>query len=308
VLALFGAVGTRAAAEAFMACVREGWPRVYPRVFTEARNLAPHADVLFPELVELAGDNLGGVTDVLIEGLAARQIDPRRVELEPIAPLVARSLRAVLRRVAKHQRKTGTDWRFAEAYFEPRRDAGAWLELAGRVRAKSLDALLEQGLALADPRLALCAAVSIVRRGGTVTAEVLERIAACHETRALLFDKLAELDRLDLFPAAWRTWDAFAMGHMVEWLLYPSELGREPAAIEQMAVSEHGALAMYIYRFRDGRAWLAGVAGPFQRRGRPRPQHGSMTFSQFAKWNRATPEQHLRAVTKTLRAWAKARA
>ena len=306
VLALFGACATRDAAKAFMHCVREhGWPRCYGRVFTEAAKLYPYADVMFPELVERAGKNLAGVTDLLIDGLASGQIDAKRVNLEPLAPLVTKSLKTALAKAAKHQRAKGTAWRFTERYFEPRRMAGAWLDIAGHLRAKSLDALLRKGLAMRDPLLVLFAATSLVRRGGKVPAERLEMIAACHETRSMLFTKLEELDALKLFPAAWRTWDAFAAAEMVTWLLYPSELGHEPDEIEQMHVVTHGARALYIWRFRDGRKWFAGVSGPFTRRGAPAPQHGEMTFSRFDPWSSATAEEHAVAVMKTLQSWAK---
>jgi hypothetical protein len=160
-------------------------------------------------------------------------------------------------------------------------------------------------MAMPDPKLALFAAVSVLRRKGAVPAAVLERIAACHETREILFDKLHELDKLALFPATWRTWDAFATSHMVGWLLFPSELGHEPAAIEQMAVFAEGPRTLHVFRFRatEKSPWLAGVAGPFVRRGPPRPSHGELTFSRFDKWSSATPEQHALAVVKTLKSW-----
>lgn len=300
ILALLGAIGTRKAATAFMACVREGWPRVYPRVFTEATKLLPHADVLFPELVDRGGKNLAEVNTLLAAGLASGAIDPRRVALEPIAALIAKSLARALSRAAKHARKRGTLWRSADAYVEPRRDVIGWLELAGHVRAKALGPLLARGLASPDPRIATAAAASILRRGGKVPAHVLERCAASDETRALLFAKLEELGQLARFPARFRTWDAFAVGHMAEWLLSPMELGHEPDAIEQTGVFTHRGLTMHVFRFRpgsgDGTRWLAGIAGPFRRTGRPRPLHGHLTFSRFEAWGKQSAERHLEAI------------
>lgn len=309
VLALLGAIGTRPAAIAFMGCIRDhGWPTAYGRVFTEMAKLQPHADVLFPELIERAGSNLGGVCDVLIDGLASGRIKLKRVNFELLAPLVAKSLRAALARAATHQRRDGTQWRFAEKYFAARRDAGAWLDLAGYLRTKTVGPLLGKGLAMRDPRLALFAAVATLRRKGKVPAAIFDRIAASHETREMLFEKLREIDALARFPKTWRTWDAFAAAHMVNWLLYPSELGHEPDAIEQMEVFTRDAKSLYVYRFRDGRGpWKAGVAGPFVRRGAPRPLQGHLTFSRFDKWDSATAEQHALAVLKTLKTWRAAR-
>lgn len=304
VLALFGAVGNRRAAVALVASVREhGWPRVYGRVFTEMKKLYRHADVLFPELVVRAGKNLGGVADALIDALASGKVSRSQVNLEPIAPLITKSLRDVLARVAKHQRAQGIKWRFTERYSEGRGTAGAWLDLAGYLRTKAVAPLLKNALALRDPRLALFAVISILRRRGKVPPAVLERIAACHETREILFDKLGQVNKLSLFPKPWRTWDAFAASHMVEWLIFPTELGREPEHLEQMAVLTHKSRAVYVFRFRDERGpWKAGVAGPFVRRGDPRPLHGHLTFSRFENWSSATPEEHALAIVKNVQA------
>lgn len=129
----------------------------------------------------------------------------------------------------------------------------------------------------------------MLRRGGKVTQSALRQVAAGHETRVLLFQLLEGLGRLDLFPPLFRTWGAFAAADMVNWLLYPAELGREPDKLQQMAVftstGPEGELALYVWRFRseDG-PWYAGVSGPYLREGEPSPSHGRLTFSRFDEW------------------------
>jgi hypothetical protein len=311
-LSLFGAIGTRDAAKAFVACVRQhGWPqRVYSRVFKELEKLLDHADVLFPDLIQFAGPDVAGVTDVLMVGLADGKVDlaAGKIDLEPVAPLVVGQLKKSLKAAGKKQHNNGVAWRFGEKYFGTRRDAGCWLDIAGYLKSSALDPLLVQALGLSDPRLLAFAGAALLRRGGTVGKEVLDRVAAYHETRELLFDLLRSLGRLDLFPAAWRTWDAFAAANMVAWLIYPTELGREPDELEKMAVftAKHaeGEQALYVWRFRsEGGPWYAAISGPYNRVGRPLPLHGHLTFSRFDEWETATAEGHAEAALGTLRKW-----
>jgi hypothetical protein len=316
ILALLGACGTREAAEAFMACIREhGWPAgVYQRVFTELPKLLDHADVLFPDLVQLAGPNIGGVTDVLMAALAQGQLDLAggKVHLEPLAPLAVARLRKALKSARKYQRAEGVAWRFTERYWDIRREAGCWLDIAGHLKSPALGPLLEEALSFSDPRLVAFAAGSVLRRGGKVPGPVLHRVAACHETRCLLFEILQQLGRLDLFPRKYRTWDAFAAADMVNWLTYPTELGREPDQLQKKAVftstKPEGELALYVWRFRsDDGPWYAGVSGPYLRHGEPGPLHGHLTFSRFDEWDKATAEQHAEAALETLDEWRKAK-
>jgi hypothetical protein len=192
--------------------------------------LVDHADVLFPDLILLAGANIGGVTDLLLYALAQGKMNlaSGEVDLESLAPFAVKQLRKILKSVSKHQRTEGVAWRFAETYWEVRREAGCWLDIAGHLKAPSIEPLLGEALKLSDPRLVAFAAVALLRRGSKVSKAVLHRVAACHETHDLLFVLLENLGQLDKFPLKYRSWDAFAAAIMVTWLLYPTELGREP--------------------------------------------------------------------------------
>jgi hypothetical protein len=312
ILSLIGAIGTREAAEAFMACIREhGWPDgVYSRVITELMKLLEHADLLFPELIQIAGPHIASVTDVLMAGLANGQVDlaTSPFDLEPIARLAVQQLKKSLKSVSRFQRVEGVAWRFEEKYFYVRQEAGCWLDIAGYLKSPLLDPLLEQAMQLADPRLLTFASVATLRRGGSVGKAVFNRIASCHETRELLFRTLSALGRLNLFPRRWWTWDAFAAGDMVSWLMYPTELGREPDELKKMAVfttnQAEGERALYLWRFGSaGGPWYAGVSGPYLRDGEPEPIHGNLTFSCFDEWHTATAEEHAESVLKTLEKW-----
>jgi len=106
-------------------------------------------------------------------------------------------------------------------------------------------------------------------------------------------------------PQEWCTRDAFAAADMVEWLSYPTELGREPDELEKMAVFEarspDGPVALYVWRFKgtDGK-WLAATSGPYLLVGEPAPCSGGSTFSSFEEWDSATAEEHAHSVLETL--------
>lgn len=59
------------------------------------------------------------------------------------------------------------------------------------------------------------------------------RCASSHAVRDDLYTQLKQLNRLDLFPSRYLTLDSIAACTMVQWLMFPSELGREPEASDQ---------------------------------------------------------------------------
>jgi hypothetical protein len=300
-LALLGTVATRQAAESFMACIRRhGWPNgIFSRTSEELTKLMKYGDVLLPDVLLTAGPNATGVIDSLINAVRNGSLDLTKLHerIQPLGPFVARSLSKELRSAGKFQSKPGTRWRFSERYFYVRQRACAMLDFAGYLHDQALDPILSEALTFIDPRIVTFATLSCVRRGKSVSSGALRRSATSHETRAILFNGLEHLKRTDLFPEKWRTWEAFAASFMVEWLLYPAELGHEPDDIELGHlewIDKRKKIAMYIWRFRDvNDPWLAGVSGPFEQRGNPRPTHGSCTFSCFAKWDSTSPIGHL---------------
>lgn len=314
ILAVLGACGTREAADAFLDCVRKaGWPDgVYQRVFTELPKLADHAHALLPDLIEVAGPNLGGITDFFVSAVAAGKVDLSAGKFATFGPFVGKQLQMAIEAAEKRPPGNGIGWRFSEEYWHVRQPAGCWLDIAGYLKTDMVEPLLQYALQLPDPLLVMYALISLLRRGSTVAPSALQRVAACHETREYLFNSLKGMDQLALFPASFRTWDAFAAANMTSWLLYPTELGREPDALEKMAIftsdKPEGEVALYVWRFRteDG-PWYAAVSGPHLRKGEPEPLHGDLTFSRFDEWDNATPEEHAEAVLETLEEWRRAK-
>lgn len=311
VLALLGSIGTREAAVQFAACVRDhGWPeKAYARVYDELTRLFQYSDVMLPDVLLTAGkDVITGVGDALLAALSdgTLQTDAVGDRLEALTPYVVQSLKKLLKSTAKQQDKPGIAWRFSERYQYNRQRTSMFLDLAGYLSSPKLAPLLEQALSYSDPRLVTFAALSRLRRGELVPAEALEKAAACHETRSILFLGMSGLGHLDQFPSAWCTWEAFGAAAMVDWLLYPTELGAEPDELElalTVWLDEPPTQAMHVWKFRvENEPWKAGVSGPYALVGDPQPLHGPLTFSRFDDWEIATPEQHLELCAGTVEA------
>jgi hypothetical protein len=104
--------------------------------------------------------------------------------LEALAPFVLKRLRNALTSTRRRQGKPGIAWRFQEAYFRPRFEAGLLLDLAGRMRDIKLLPLLKEACGFTDPKLVMFAALAMLRRTtrgpfcGTNSRESASRIAS----------------------------------------------------------------------------------------------------------------------------------
>lgn len=305
VLSLLGIIGTCQAAEGFMNCVREnGWPdRVFGRIFEELPNLLVHGDVMLPDVLLTCGTQLAtGVGDAVIAAISSRKLEVHEIgsRVEALAPFVKSALRKALKLTAKHQSKPGIAWRFAERYQDIRHRACMFLDLTGRINDSRLSPLLREAAEFSDPRIVTFALLSLLRRGEKVPRQKFNLAASSHETRVILFKGLRALGREREFPKKWNTWDAFAAAQMVDWLIFPTELGREPDQLElkkfdiEVNVAEGRTVANCVWRFRiAGGPWLAGASGPHELQDEPQPFGDSLTFSRFEEWDNATPDEHL---------------
>jgi hypothetical protein len=186
------------------------------------------------------------------------------------------------------------DWLWTDEYQEIRGLAGLLLDLGGYFETDESLRDMAMGLESADPRLKYFAARSLLSVGHDVSDAALHDIAAASETRNFLFDYLDETNRRQRFPKEFRTQEAFAESEMVDWLIYPTELGRAPHEIELLRTVESKVggddMLYYVWKFRthpphwaaeDG--WMVGVAGPFLARVAPSTAAYGETFSTFAK-------------------------
>jgi hypothetical protein len=145
---------------------------------------------------------------------------------------------------------------------------------------------------------------SAITAGREPPPEDVVKYARDRNTRQVLHDLLSQANKLQLFPREFLTWEAMAEANLVGWLNHPNELGSPPDDIELMTSVEapSGGGRYFVFRYKvndphwaakDG--WMAGVAGPYELSGEPRP-YGRGTFSRFEAYDSRTPEEHV-AVT-----------
>lgn len=272
-----------------------------------------YAEIVFPDLLELATIPRfrWNIYRLCLTYFNEGLLSPPDLEGHTASILEAyRPLRDLLEQA---QKPDGLAWMWEEDYQEWRSEAGLMLDLLGYFRAPASRQELEHALNFEDPRLRLFAIVSSLRHGVEVDERRLVAVASAAETRNWLYRNLQSLGREELFPEKFQTQEHFAESDMVNWLAYPTELGRVPDEIELMEVipveSPEGPMSYYLFRFRthpphwaaeDG--WMAGVSGPF-RRGVLSPDAYGDTFSTFESWDAKTSEEHLEEIRSLIEAW-----
>lgn len=207
------------------------------------------------------------------------------------------------------QHDNGRSWIWDDEYQSKRCTTGLLLDIMGYYPDVKIESELKEALSYTDQRLQMFALLSLLRLGKDVDKEIVLGIAKVAENRNVIYDGLCELGKTALFPDEYRTQALFAESNMVNWLIYPTELGREPDEIELMKVISrdpkdgHGFRDFYVFRFRtfpphwaaeDG--WMAGVAGPYLRNKAPSTTSYGGTFSCFEPWDNKTPEEHFKQI------------
>jgi hypothetical protein len=308
---------TRVAAELYVRLLRDHRHELKHQFIPvyEAAAGADVANVLFPSIIQLAQtrDEQLAIFTMLLGFRRAGHVGPDIVK--PYHGTIAAMLKAEEHKARPMQRANGVGWRDDCAYIEHRSILGVLFDLAGYLDSKSLLAAVASCGDLLDPRLRKFRAVTLLRRGVAVPDQELDWIAKSPRDRYWLFGRLHGLGLADRLPAACRDQALLAEGHMVDWLCYPTELGREPDEIILFAkesrshstgprlvswLKKRQMVDYYFFRFRvteehwskkDG--WMVGMAGGYQRKDQPTTSHDGGTFSTFAAWGSKTPAEHV---------------
>jgi hypothetical protein len=189
------------------------------------------------------------------------------------------------------------------------------LDLLGFVNCPESIAQLQEGLNYKDNRLKYFAIVSMLNHSKEVNDTVTETVAADPETRNLLYDGLKKHNRLNLYPSKYKNQAAFAESDMVNWLIYPTELGRAPDEIELMKVvsedtkTSDGVIEFYLFRFKSNapdwadKDWMAGLSGPFLAKDGLNTDSYGYTFSAFEKWEEKPIDEHVAEIREIINNW-----
>jgi hypothetical protein len=312
-LQLLTMVATPPAADAYVHLIRtHGAPRAGPGLPSFEPSAGREVGArLLPALLELCRDwDVAFPTlCMFLEFIRAGAADP--VVAGPFSGRLASALRGQLALARPMQRREGIGWRDDPAYSPHRAMIGLLMDLSGHLRADDLTAVVEQAGDLADPRPRRFRAVALLALGRDVPDAELEWIARSPRDRYWLAGQLPE----DRAPAACRDQALLAEGHMVDWLCYGTELGREPDEIEPIRVetrsrseaklmvrwlAKRRLVDYYFFRFRvteehwaKEKGWMVGMAGGYARDEQPTVENDGGTFSQFEPFDSRTIDQHV---------------
>lgn len=214
------------------------------------------------------------------------------------------------------QENDGIDWIWEDEYQGWRNIASLMLDVMGYLPTPEVEQELREALTYSDPRLKYFAIMSLLRQSKDVDSSMIRDVARSAEMRTFLYEEFVKLNRASLFPEEFRTQEAFAESDMVNWLIYPTELGRVPDEIELMKVvsidtgTVDGFIDYYVFRFRTYPPhwaakdnWMAGVSGPFIRKDAPSTKSYGETFSLFESWDSKTPEEHVGNIQEIMKRW-----
>ncbi|CUU34153.1 MAG: hypothetical protein K6U12_03510 [Armatimonadetes bacterium] len=261
-----------------------------------------YAPLLFPTLLTLLARQENAHHHFYIARLYLRHVQAGAVPKEVLAesvPYVLACYDSLASTLMPQQKPHSMRWIWDdELYMQAREIAGVLLDLMGYLESPEVRQRLQAALAYTDPYLLLYAACSLLRLGESVPHETLRRIAADAETRRWLFEYLQRMELAHLFPEEYRNQAALAESDMVDWLIFPTELGCPPDEIQLVGVytieTGDGLADAYLFRFRmEGEDWEAGLAGLYPLEEQPLIHGTGDTFSRFDKWQEYPAEEHV---------------
>jgi hypothetical protein len=254
-------------------------------------------------------DQLGEVMNLVNRALQHGHLTVE--DLSPAAEHAQSEAARLLSELETFQGMHGSEGRYDEAhdetYEEQRVALCVYLDLLGILPGVSID-LLERAQSFDDSRVALLAIASLLNKRFEPAQAAIQQCASSHVVRDHLYTQLKRFNRLDLFPSQYLHLESFAACAMVQWLMCPSELGREPDSLELMAKlegkSDDGADAiMYLWKCVSAGSAFACANGPYCVNAEMGQLLGGHSFSDFRAWDEATPAEHLADIVDTLENW-----
>ena len=110
-------------------------------------------------------------------------------------------------------------------------------------------ALLHRALALKEPTVTFYTVSSLLSAGVEIDDETISILANDLEFASLTYELLKDAGQEARFPESLVTPEYLAMSDMVHWLVYPTELGQKPDAIEYIGSVTVEKIPYYIFRF-----------------------------------------------------------
>ena len=173
-------------------------------------------------------------------------------------------------------------------------------DLCGELFVEDMVAPLTQALSHTErPCIAFHATLTMLDLGREVPQQTIRALCYERSMTAVMYNLLAERGMLDRFPEELATVEQLVISRMVHWLLYPTELGQEPDAIEYLGQVTKKKQTYHILRFLSHSStldegcqgqwlvgWVAEDGGAFSH------------FSPYARFERKTPRRTLACIAR----------
>ena len=152
-----------------------------------------------------------------------------------------------------------------------------------------------------DSDISYYALSTLLLVNGKVSDGAISSLAGDMVYADLTYELLGRYRMTDRFPAELRDPAYLAKSHMVNWLTYPTELGKEPDAIELLGVTKKKGETFHVFRYKSDSdnlgddlkgVWLVGWSG-----------NDGGTFSNFDKYadyEKKTPEKTVKYIRRKL--------
>ena len=164
-----------------------------------------------------------------------------------------------------------------------------------------LVALISDLFEMKDSDISYYALSALLSMGEKAPDEVIVALANDLVYADLTYSLLERHNMTHRFPAELRDPAYLAKSHMVSWLVYPTELGREPDEIELLGVTKKKGETFHVFRFKSDSdnlgddlkgVWLIGWSGD---------DGGTFSnFDKYADYEKKTPEMTVKYIRRKL--------
>jgi hypothetical protein len=266
------------------------------------------AKIVFPDLFKFYRNNKfqWPILSLALKYLQDSMLNPNLIS--QYSDTILMNYQSIKQKLIGFEKPKGLNWIWEDGYLEYREDAGLLLDILGYFISPEISKELQSSIKLPDPKLKMFALLSCLRQNLSYDNSEIVKIAEAPEVRNALYDHLKISGKLELFPKQFANQKYFAESDMVNWLVYPTELGRSPDEIvlaKKVSIEYSDAIVdYYVFKFRTlpphwaaDNGWTAGVAGGYIRSEEPTTQSQGSTFSSFEAFDSKTPEKHVEAIT-----------
>jgi hypothetical protein len=282
-------------------------------------NDANLVNILMPELMEYADyPTLSfSIYRFCLEALKRKTLDSSVIET--YLPNLIEEFIEVSEPIAHLEEKgINPDVLWGEYYQSLRGPICLFVDLMGYFNIDEVKECLEKALFFQDNRIKMFAIVSLLRLGYQIGASFISDVAKDAEVRTTFYEILEEIGRENLFPKAYYNQESFAESNLVNWLTFPTELGRTPNDISLAKVVKRDMIVMiddvgvekevsyYVFKFKsthpdwESQGWMVGVSGYYLNENQPQLYPSGYTFSTFDPFEGKTPEEHVDKIVKII--------